>query len=84
MIVTRDNEWIWLPPTAAVLKRPNYPHNCLTLDISDREQVKQKDILKVGIIFKAISGFGAEVLVEDRFSSVSRSLQFNRSSYTHC
>ena len=82
MIVTRDNEWIYLPPTEAVLKRPNYPHNCLTLDISEREEVKKRGVMKVGIIFNTTTGYGTEVILEDRQRSVSRSLQYNRLSYT--
>ena len=82
MVVTLTGDWVWLPPTTAVLRRPNYPHNCLTLDISDHPKVVEKGILKVGFIFNASKGFGAELLLEDRVHSLSRALQYNRLSYT--
>ena len=61
----------------ATLRRPNYPHNCLTLDFDGVDSIEQ-----IKFYFSPIEGYNVEVLLEDKQRSCYRSLTSNRLAYT--
>ena len=80
----RGEEVKWFPvPSGGIrLIRPNYPNNCLTLDLSEFEELKGKLIYTIMFQFGR-STFATEVdiLLEDREVALSRNYKFTKMDF---
>ena len=80
----RGEEVKWFPvPSGGIrLLRPNYPNNCLTLDISEFEELKGKLIYTIMFHFGR-STFATEVdiFLEDREVALSRNYKFTKMDF---
>ena len=71
-----------IPINSIRLRQPNYPNNCLTMDLTVLPQLKGSHIEMVFIKFNTRS-FATEVKIEieDRLSQVNRRNEFSRMKY---
>ena len=80
----RGEEVKWFPvPSGGIrLIRPNYPNNCLTLDLSEFEELKGKLIYTIMFHFGR-STFATEVdiFLEDREVALSRNYKFTKMDF---
>ena len=64
-----------------MLLRPNYPHNCFTLEISGNREMKRDGGPKqVLFYFHPLPGYGVEIQIEDQKRSCFRLIKENRLS----
>ena len=70
------------PSSQAKLLKPNFPHNCLSLDIAKNKDIKKQGVKNIYIEIYRKSGFGVELFLEDRHRSCSRTIKYSRLAQT--
>ena len=82
LIHNGSSEGVSIPTSSYELSQPNYPNNCLTLDIADTPEVKGKIVDAILIGFNA-NTFVTEVNinVEDRLKLTKRHYMYSKLSY---
>ena len=73
---------ISFPSSQAKLLKPNFPHNCLSIDIAENKDIKEHGVKNVYIEIYNRSGYGVELFLEDRHRSCSRTIRYSRLAQT--
>ena len=73
----RTGKGIHIHPSKAKLLKPNFPHNCLSLDLTKNKYIKEQGVKNIFITFHKRSGFGVELFLEDRHISCSRTIIYS-------
>ena len=74
---TRSREFIKVPLTSVTYKRAMVPYNCLSLDLSENEDIQTKGLSQIYLRFKPLSGVSVEVKVLDKMLECNRKLKNN-------
>ena len=73
---------ISIPPSEVKLIKPNFPHNCLSLDLTKNKLIKEQGVKNIYITFHKRSGFGVEIFLEDKQISCSRTIIYTRLTHS--
>ena len=60
------------------VRRPNYPYNCFTLDLSQNTEVREKGIKQIFFIFHALEDQSVELLLIDKSLDSNRDIKKNK------
>ena len=63
--------------SSLIIKRPNYPFNCFTLDISQNQEVRKKGVRAVIFRFYHLVNTSVQILLEDRRLACTRQIREN-------
>ena len=72
------NEWITIPLTSVTVRRPNYPYNCFTLDLSQNDDIKSKGLKQIFFYFFTRNGSSVELLLEDKMQACNREIKYHK------
>ena len=72
-----QNKEIEIPLSSVRLRRPNYPYNCWTLDLSDNQNISDDGVKQIFFGFHKLPNTSVEVLVQDKGLSCSREIKNN-------
>ena len=82
-ILTQENDVVIISIHSLQIKRPNYPFNCFTLDISQNQEIKMKGINFIRFYFKHVErGTSVSIEVEDKRLSCSRLINQNKAYFS--
>ena len=76
--MTFKKQWYKIPLTSFELRRPNFPLNCFTLDISQHSGIKKEGLKQIFFYFLPIMNTTVEILLEDKRVSCSRPIKENK------
>ena len=60
------------------VRRPNYPFNCYTLDLSEHEDIKNVWVKQLYITFKVKKNYSMELLLEDKALACNREIKYHK------
>ena len=60
------------------VRRPNYPFNCYTLDLSEHENIKNVGVKQLYITFKVKKNYSMELLLEDKALACNREIKYHK------
>ena len=72
------NEWVEIPLSSVTVKRPNYPYNCFTLDLSQNEEIRKKHLKQIFFYVLTLNGSSVELLLEEKRLGCSREIKDNK------
>ena len=73
---------ISIPPSEVKLIKPNFPHNCISLDLTKNKLIKEQGVKNIYITFHKRSGYGVEIFLEDKQISCSRTIIYSRLTHS--
>ena len=77
-ILTMENEFIYPDLSLVRVRRPNYPFNCYTLDLSEHEEVKNVGVKQLFITFRTKKNYSMELLLEDKALACNREIKYHK------
>ena len=60
------------------VRRPNYPFNCYTLDLSEHEDIKNVGVKQLYITFKVKKNYSLQLLLEDKALACNREIKYHK------
>ena len=77
IVITWTHEEIKIPLTRILVKKPNFPFNCLTLDLTNDIIIKENGLKEVIFYFQNIEGTSVKIILEDKQLATQRQIMKN-------
>ena len=75
---SESNEMVKLPLSSVQIKRPNYPFNCFTLDLSKNSEIKKKGVKQIFFHIRSPAGTSMRILIVDKSLACTREIKENK------
>ena len=72
------NKYEYLSLSLVRVRRPNYPFNCYTLDLSEHEEIKNVGVKQLFIEFWRKKNYSMELLLKDKALACNREIKYHK------
>ena len=73
-----QSTWKTINLALVKVRRPNFPLNCYTLDLSEQDEVKNIGVKQIYFNFWMKRNYSVDVLVEDKVLACNREIKYHK------